>query len=69
MGVVTLSIGVAQGKMRRPSDSAELFELADSALYMAKRMGLNRVGRVQDAIAVGESAASSTVASVARRQL
>ncbi|BFG81337.1 hypothetical protein PTKU46_93710 [Paraburkholderia terrae] len=69
LGVVTLSIGVAQGKMRRPSDSAELFELADSALYMAKRMGRNRVGRVPDAIAVGESAASSTVTSVARRPL
>ncbi|OUL90461.1 sensor domain-containing diguanylate cyclase [Paraburkholderia hospita] len=69
LGVVTLSIGVAQGEMRRPSDAAELFELADSALYIAKRMGRNRVGRVQDAIAVGESASSSTVTSVARRHL
>jgi predicted signal transduction protein with EAL and GGDEF domain len=64
LGVVTLSIGVAQGEMRRPSDAAELFELADSALYMAKRMGRNRVGRVQDAIAAGESASSSAVTSV-----
>ncbi|WP_274608290.1 hypothetical protein [Paraburkholderia sp. PGU19] len=61
-----MSIGVAHGEMRRPSDAAELFELADSALYMAKRMGRNRVGRVQDAIATGESAPSRPVASVAR---
>jgi diguanylate cyclase (GGDEF)-like protein/PAS domain S-box-containing protein len=69
LGVVTLSIGVAQGEMRRPSDAAELFELADSALYMAKRMGRNRVGRVQDAIAAGESASSSAVTLGARRHL
>ncbi|MHB9842182.1 sensor domain-containing diguanylate cyclase [Paraburkholderia terrae] len=58
--VVTLSIGVAQGEVRGPSDAAELFELADSALYIAKRMGRNRVGRVQDTIEAGKSASSGS---------
>ncbi|MEI5999798.1 MULTISPECIES: diguanylate cyclase domain-containing protein [Paraburkholderia] len=47
LAAVTLGIGVAQGIVRSPSDVAELFARADSALYMAKRMGRNRA-RIAD---------------------
>ncbi|MGF6937103.1 diguanylate cyclase (GGDEF)-like protein/PAS domain S-box-containing protein [Paraburkholderia sp. UCT70] len=50
LGVVTLSIGVAHRDLRQPVDAADLFEHADSALYVAKRTGRNRVGRVQDRV-------------------
>ncbi|WP_051377441.1 sensor domain-containing diguanylate cyclase [Paraburkholderia dilworthii] len=49
LGVVTLSIGVAQSPLGQPADTIDLFEKADSALYMAKRLGRNRVGAMQDA--------------------
>lgn len=44
LGVVTLSVGVAQSEISTLTEAGELFELADSALYAAKRMGRNRVG-------------------------
>jgi len=46
-GVVTLSIGVAQSKVGQATNAADLFEIADSALYEAKRLGRNRVGEMQ----------------------
>ncbi|MFM0524226.1 diguanylate cyclase [Paraburkholderia strydomiana] len=42
-GLVTLSIGVAQGKVSTKVDLDGLFVSADSALYVAKRTGRNRV--------------------------
>ncbi|MFM0480600.1 diguanylate cyclase [Paraburkholderia strydomiana] len=42
-GYVTLSIGVAQGDFCSKADLDGLFVLADSALYVAKRAGRNRV--------------------------
>ncbi|MFM0696882.1 diguanylate cyclase [Paraburkholderia graminis] len=47
LGIVTLSIGVAQTALGQPVNSIDLFEKADSALYTAKRLGRNRVGEVQ----------------------
>lgn len=71
--VVTLSMGVAQGKMRRPSDVAELFERADSALYRAKRMGRNRVLVAENAVdgatpsGVRSTASTSVEANLTKR--
>ena len=59
LGVVTLSIGVAQRDICRPVDAARLFELADSAVYMAKRLGRNRVGEVQDTVSPGAANVST----------
>jgi diguanylate cyclase (GGDEF)-like protein/PAS domain S-box-containing protein len=44
LGVVTLSVGVAQSDVNGVVNAGELFKLADSALYAAKREGRNRVG-------------------------
>ncbi|MBT2792843.1 diguanylate cyclase [Paraburkholderia strydomiana] len=44
LGIVTLSIGVAQYALGRSANAADLFSKADSALYKAKRLGRNRVG-------------------------
>ncbi|WP_223961463.1 sensor domain-containing diguanylate cyclase [Paraburkholderia sabiae] len=62
---VTLSIGVAQGEMRHPSDVAELFERADSALYMAKRMGRNRVRIADNQNAVARATPSDVTSTAA----
>ncbi|TCG03965.1 sensor domain-containing diguanylate cyclase [Paraburkholderia steynii] len=60
-GVVTLSIGVAQSEIWRTVDATELFELADSALYVAKRLGRNRVGRVQDTVTTESSSRTNGI--------
>ncbi|MGF6768130.1 diguanylate cyclase (GGDEF)-like protein/PAS domain S-box-containing protein [Paraburkholderia sp. GAS199] len=50
LNVVTLSIGVAHQDLQQPVSAAELFESADAALYMAKRLGRNRVEHAQSGI-------------------
>jgi PleD family two-component response regulator len=47
LGVVTLSIGVAQSAFGQPTNTTDLFEKADTALYTAKRLGRNRVGETE----------------------
>ncbi|MPW23482.1 diguanylate cyclase [Paraburkholderia sp. CNPSo 3157] len=49
LGVVTLSIGVAQSGSGQATNAVDLFEIADSALYLAKHRGRNRVGEMQQA--------------------
>ncbi|OUL75673.1 sensor domain-containing diguanylate cyclase [Paraburkholderia hospita] len=43
LGVVTLSIGVAHANVGMTTSPSQLLEVADSALYEAKRLGRNRV--------------------------
>ena len=40
---VTVSIGIAEGRLASDDDWARLFAAADSALYHAKRTGRNRI--------------------------
>jgi diguanylate cyclase (GGDEF)-like protein len=54
-GFVTLSVGVAQGKVSTKVELDGLFVSADSALYVAKRTGRNRVETAWNAPAPSSS--------------
>lgn len=57
---VTVSIGIAEGRLASDDDWARLFAAADSALYHAKRTGRNRiVSEPEDAGEPGEPVVST----------